>query len=74
MTTQEKIEQKRKQLDEMEKELNIVSEVIEKINQVKSWYGDYDETIKDFVPYEANIKECETIDNIISLIEKAYKL
>ena len=74
MTTQEKIEQKRKQLEEQEKELNIVSEVIEKINQVKAWYGDYDETLKDFVPYETNIKECETIDNIISLIEKAYKL
>lgn len=74
MTTQEKIEQKRKQLEEQEKELNIVSEVIEKINQVKAWYGDYDETLKDFVAYETNIKECETIDNIISLIEKAYKL
>ena len=74
MTTQEKIEQKRRQLEEQEKELNVISEVMEKIKQVKSWYGDYDEIAQDVVPYETNIKECETIDNIISLIEKAYKL
>ena len=69
-----KITAKFDEIENKQKELQIVREILERVDSVKTWYAEWDEEKEEYKPYDSATTEYATIEHIIELICKEYKL